>query len=295
MKEPDPQVSRRELLGVATAAGAVSLFPHLQAADAADETVEIIDTNISLFQWPCRRLPYDNTVELVNKLKSLGITEAWAGSFEGLLHRDLVGVNRRLDDECGKHPMLVPVGSVNPNLPDWEHDLETCLRELRMPGIRLHPNYHGYTLDDPRFVELLELTTKLKGFVQLAVAMEDERTQHPLLRVPEVDLSPLPGILSRMGGVRLQLLNYRPRTAMLRQLAPLRGLYFDVARVDGTNGISELAEHVTIERLLTGSHAPFLIPEAALIRLHESRTLSRDQLRKIMDGNAEQFRSRLSP
>jgi predicted TIM-barrel fold metal-dependent hydrolase len=275
-------------MAIAAAAGAATFHAEKAVRSAENEQppLEIIDTNASLFQWPFRRLPLDETNALVKKLRSLGITQAWAGSFEGLLHRDLAGVNQRLAEECKRRMELLPMGSVNPQLLGWERDLKDCIEEHNMPGIRLHPNYHGYTLDDPRFARLLEQATKARLLVQISVAMEDTRTQHPRLAVPDVDLSPLPGVLSKIPWAKVQILNYRPQPAMLDKLAKTPGVYFDVARVESTDGVPKLVAAVPEGRVLFGTHAPFLVPEAALIRTHEASLLYEESLRELLSANA---------
>src|SRR5205823_2090521 len=49
----------------------------------------LIDTNVHLFEWPFRRLKYAQTPALVAKLKKHRVSEAWAGSFQALLHKNL--------------------------------------------------------------------------------------------------------------------------------------------------------------------------------------------------------------
>jgi len=285
-------INRRDLLNIAATTGAASFFALRSAQSQQHDApkLKIVDTNISLFQWPFHRLPLDSTADLVKKLRSLGIVEAWAGSFEGVLHRDVAAVNQRLADECKQYGDLIPIGSVNPELPDWEEDLRRCVEVHDMPGVRLHPNYHGYTLDDPRFVRLLEQATKAERFVQIAATMEDVRTQHPLVQVPNVDLAPLPDVMRRVAQAKVQILNYRPVSSLLEQLAKAAGVYFDTARVDGTDGVPKLVKSVPAGRVMVGTHAPFLIPEAALIRAHETSELDEESLRALLSKNAEVFK-----
>lgn len=280
-------LNRRDVLHLGvSAATAAALSGHARSEEDDSPPFRIIDTNISLFHWPFRRLPLDDAGALGQKLRSLGIAQAWAGSFEGLLHRDIAGVNRRLADACQSRPELIAIGSVNPELPDWEHDLSRCIEEHRMPGIRLHPNYHGYTLDDPRFKRLLERATAAGRFVQLAAAMEDTRTQHPLLRAADVDLAPLAELMRGVAGARVQILNYRPRPPLIDTLAQTPGLFFDTARVEGTDGVPNLIKRLPLGRVMFGTHAPLLIPEAALIRVHESGQLDEASLRAVLSENA---------
>lgn len=285
-----PDMHRRDVLSISVSAAAASVFCTSSVGGAdAQEQFQITDSNVSLFHWPFRRLPLDDVNLLLTKLRSLDITQAWAGSFEGVLHRDIAAVNRRLASVCRKHSDLVPIGSINPMLPGWENDLRACHEEYDMPGVRLHPNYHGYTLDDPRFGSLLQQATSAGCFVQIAVAMEDTRTQHEKLRVADVDLTTLPEVVARVDGARVQMLNHRLRGTLLAELAATPGIYFDTARVDSTDGVPTLMKNVPPGRVLFGTHAPFLIPEAALIRVHESDQLDATDLRDVLAKNAKRL------
>jgi uncharacterized protein len=288
---------RRELLG-GTLAGAVAAGLHTVATaegvpapagqkDTSPQPRRVIDTNISLFQWPFRRLPFSKTTELLGKLHDRDINQAWAGSFEGLLHRDVAGVNSRLAAECREYGgnVLIPFGTVNPTLPDWEEDLRRCHEEHHMPGIRLHPNYHGYSLNVPEFERLLRLAAERQLVVQLAAAMEDQRTQHPLLHVADVDLAPLAEVIRNVPTLKLVILNHKATGAAFTSLMKTPGVKFDVSRINATDGVARVMRTLPADRVVFGTHAPFLIYEAAMIKVYESN-LTEEESSAVLWQNA---------
>jgi predicted TIM-barrel fold metal-dependent hydrolase len=250
----------------------------------------MIDVNVSLSRWPFRRLPDDEPEALVRRLRRLGVTEAWAGSFDALLHRDLASVNERLAAVCRDHGagLLRAFGAINPLLPDWREDIRRCSELHRMTGIRLHPNYHGYALDHPAFAELLDQAAKRGLIVQIALKMEDERTLHPLLKgLPTTDPAPLqtlPGNLRRPPIVLLNALGQLRREALERLLAP-EGIWVDIAMLEGAAGLERVIKEVGADRLLFGSHAPFFYAESAHLKLKES-LLKPEDAQAIRQENA---------
>lgn len=251
-----------------------------------------VDVNVNLSRWPFRRLPCDELPKLVEKLHACDVTQAWAGSFDGLFHKDVAGVNARLVDDCRKSPagLLRPFGTVNPTLPDWREDLRRCHEDYHMAGIRLHPNYHGYQLDDPVFAELLTLAQERGLIVQLAVRIEDLRMQHPLMRVSDVDTKPLAGLIAAHGGLRLVLLNALRtlRGDAITSLLDAGQVYFEISMLEGIAGISNLLKSIPIDRILFGSHFPFFILESAVFKLGESE-LSSAQTSAITHENAQRL------
>jgi len=251
----------------------------------------IVDTNASIGRWPFRRLPLDTPERLLAKYESLGIAQAWVGSFDGVFHRDLDGVNARLAATCAASGgKLVPFGSVNLTMPGWEEDLRRCHERYGMGGVRLHPNYHGYDLADERFPRLLALAADRGLLVQLAVALEDPRTQPSMLQVAEVDITPLADAMRGAASATVMLLGARPRAGALAGLERIPRVLFDIARVESTAGIVGLIREVSADRVVFGTHAPFLIPESSMIKVYESE-LAEPHVAKLLAGNA----SRVGP
>jgi hypothetical protein len=287
-------VNRRNFLKASAATlglGAFSVETHA-AGNSVRSRGDLVDVNVNLSHWPLRHLPAGDTRALVATLRRQRVVQACVGSLDGLLHKDIASVNARLADECRRHGrgLLLPFGSINPKLPDWEEDLRRCAEDHRMPGIRLHPNYHGYTLEDPAFVRLLRLAARRRMIVQLALVMEDERMMHPLLRVEPVNTAPLPDLVRDTPGLRLVLLNAMRtlRAKPLLDLVAVGEVYVEIAMLEGVGGVANLLGQIPAHRVLFGSHAPLFYFESALLKLKES-PLTEEQLNAIRRGNAQRL------
>ena len=265
------------------------------APDAAPG--RIIDTNVYLGNWPGRQMGQGQTPELVAFLRSRGVLQAWAGSFDALLHKDIGGVNARLAAECSKHgrDFLLPFGAVNPVLPDWEEDLRRCHEEYHMLGVRLHPNYQGYSLDHPAVVRLLAMAADRGLVVQIVAWMEDERIQHPLLRVPMVDLGRLAPVVAKVPGAKVVVLNGFISVRMAQKALPglkkFDQVFFDLAMQEQLAGLKVLIDAVGLERVVFGSYSPMFYFEAATLKLRES-ALTAEQSGPILSGNARRLLGR---
>ncbi|MFO0820564.1 MAG: amidohydrolase family protein [Pirellulales bacterium] len=247
-------------------------------------TQTLVDTHVYLDRWPFRRMPGDEPAELAAKLRAKRVEKAWVASFDGVFHRDLGAANERLArvSRTVAPDLLIPFGAVNPTLPDWEEDLRRIVEVHHMPGVRLYPNYHGYTLDSTECSRLLDAAVERGLFVQLVVSLEDERTQHRLVRVPPVAIEALVAQVASRPRLRLQLLNaFRgPSPAVIDKLVQSGQVFVDIANLENVGGLARLAERLPSDRILFGSHFPLFYWEAAWLKLRES-PLTDEQRRLI--------------
>ena len=231
-----------------------------------------VDVNVTIGDWVVRRSWADSTATLIARLRRHGVTSAWAGSVEGVLHTDVAGANARLAAACAG-TLLRPFGTVNPLAPDWEEDVRRCAEVHAMPGIRLFPGYHSYKIEDEIFARLLAAATKSGLLVQIVLSIEDDRAQNPVLAAPFVNVAALPELLARTPGARVMLLNATSRVfsgAPLMARLAQAGLFMEIATLEGVAGIENLISRIPQARLCFGSHSPYFVFESALLKLQES-------------------------
>ncbi len=159
-----------------------------------------------------------------------------------------------------------------------------------MRGIRLYPNYHGYSLKDAVVERLFELSTSLKLIVGIVVQMEDERMMHPLLRVKPVDLEPLTALVEKYTTTKVLVLNAgRALVAdRLRKLTGAGQVYVDISVFDGMGVMEQVVRDIALDRILFGSHSPLFYFESALLKLQES-ALPGASLSAIRHDNARRL------
>jgi hypothetical protein len=110
------------------------------------------------------------------------------------------------------------------------------------------------------------------------------------MRVPPVDLSPLAQTVKGQPSPRLLLLNWWPalRGERIRPLADAGQVYFELATLEGIEGVARLVEQLPPERILFGSNFPLFYFEAALLKVQESG-LPQERKTMLFEGNARRI------
>jgi predicted TIM-barrel fold metal-dependent hydrolase len=276
-----------------TAAGSVTVATRSEAPG-------IIDTNVNLFNWPFRALKYRDTKALVAKLRKHRVIEAWAGSFEALLSKDMSGVNTRLAEECRTQGpgFLIPFGSVNLAWPDWEEDVRRCHEVHKMPGLRIYPGYQPFDLGHPAMESLVKMTAERGLILQVVFGMEDPRVHHPIINVGPVTFGPLLEAVKSTPNAKVELLHFSGSSQGedLSQFMTKTNSVMDISRLEGNGAVGRMIGSITglpsvrvpVDRIVFGSHAPYFPVETAILKLIES-PLDLQQLQAIMQGNARRL------
>jgi hypothetical protein len=247
----------------------------------------IIDTNCHLGHWPFRKLASSDAAGLLRLMDDHGVAQAWVGAFEGVFYRDCGQANRDLLAHIAGHEdRLVPWAVINPNFPGWEDDLAEAT-DAGMQGVRLYPNYHGYTLGDDCVVQLLR---QLAGQAPVAIYHKfvDERLHHWTCLVPPVamDLAPLvrdfPQVPLLLCGCGI------PHAQALANVIRQGQVYLEISRLEGIEGVRWLADTIGLERIVLGSHAPYFYMAAAHLKVVEAG-LTEPEREAVLHGNAQRL------
>ena len=159
---------------------------------------------------------------------------------------------------------------IDPTLPTWPEQAQKhhAANGLKLPLLRLHPNYHGYKLTDTNLIGPLVEWAHFRGVViQVVVNVDDARRQHPLGQVPDVSFADILALCKSFP--HQPFLVSGPVFGALHAISKNRpaNLWADTARIETGDGLAILTSEGWLEHLVFATHAPILIPHSAIARI----------------------------
>ena len=110
--------------------------------------------------------PYgDGTIgDLIRKMDEGGIDKAAVCNI-ATNPKQQTNVNNFALESMAQHPdRLIPLASINPYSDNAEEELNR-MKSAGVPGIKLHPDYMGLTIDAPEYDRIFDLCTDLDLFI----------------------------------------------------------------------------------------------------------------------------------
>lgn len=184
----------------------------------------------------------------------------------------------------GGEQKLISFGGIHPETADYKEELH-IIKELGLPGIKLHPDYQSTRFDDIRYKRIVEEATRL-GLVVLVHAGVDIGLPEPVHCTPKMaremldEVQPEQMILAHYGGYALW--------DEVEEYLVGQKVYFDTAYTEGK--ISEeqflrILKHHGADKILFGTDSPWC-GQKETVETIKALPISQEDKDLILGGNA---------
>jgi hypothetical protein len=226
---------------------------------------DLTDTSVFTGAWPFRALRECTPAALKARLQPLGVSQAWVASAEAILLPDPMKANEPLAESVAGDRFFLPVAIIDPTLATAARDARTSLEQLGFQALKLVPNYHQYALGDPRVAELLALASERDVPVCIQLRMMDERSHHPLMKVPGLPVEEVVMLAGKHPQLRFLVCGAYGN--QLRVLRDARNVWAEISFVESGQALTGALQALGPDRLVFASHSPFFYFEAEAAKL----------------------------
>jgi len=258
----------------------------------------IVDLNALLGRWPFAPLKYESAEDILGLMDRAGIEQAVVTSLNSVFYYDAEIGNREVGEAVKRHPdRLIPFVVINPHLLRWKEHLRECVETYGAKGIKLHPDFHKYSLVADRraggeVTKLMEEAATRGLPVYIQTSLYDMR-HHPgycfVWEAPIAEVAQALELYPRntfvVGGGRW----FGSRVRELVKHAERAGIQNFSIATDGIggpwDGLRGLVKQIGSSRILFSSRTPILYSEASKELIEQSEIGPEDKA-KILGGNA---------
>lgn len=257
----------------------------------------LIDGNSYIGHWPFLQLKYNNLPALTERMNEFGTDTSVISSLNGIFYKNTQFANEELFDEIrakkSYQQRFIPFAVINPIYNGWRNDFETSVTKLGMKGIRLHPIYHGYELDNPACVELVKMARDRDIPIAFSLRMVDSRPSSWLDVEKEWTLTDVMPIIRAVPDAKFMILNLANSVVLNEKDTELVKRSKVIMDTSGRNltDLGGVLKTFGKEKFCFGTHSPVFDYATGLLRIESLRADEADESTKEMlrSGNLKKF------
>lgn len=184
---------------------------------------------------------------------------------------------------------IICFGGIHPDIEDYKEKLQE-IKQLGLPGIKLHPNYQSTYVDDPKMIRLIQYATRL-GLIVVLHAGIDIGLPDPIYCTPkraanmlnQIDDMNAKIVLAHTGGLNLW--------DDVEEEIVGKNVWIDISfsldKISEDQFMHIVREHGA-DRVLFATDSPWSSQKEALERLKEF-DLTEEELERILYRNAAEL------
>lgn len=182
---------------------------------------------------------------------------------------------------------FISFGGIHPDCEDYKGKLKT-IKEMGLPGIKLHPDYQGVMIDDVRYMNIIEYADEL-GLIVLTHAGVDSGLPDPIHCPPDkmrkvIDIiKPKKLVVAHYGGWK--------QWEMVSEYLADADVYFDTAVTFGyieQELFLKIWEKVNREKVLFATDSPWSNAAMAISKVYEL-PISQQEKENLLGNNAKKL------
>ncbi len=257
----------------------------------------LLDINAYIGHWPFKQLKYNTCEKLLERMNKYGVDVSVVSNLNGIFYKNTQSANEELFDEIRTdkrfRSRFIPFAIINPIYAGWKDDLEICITEMGIKGIRLYPLYHDYELTDPACIELVKMAKERNLTVALTLRIVDSRQRSWLDIEKEWELKDIVPIVREVPETKYLILNVANSTRLSdedTELLKRANIVFDTSG-RSMNKLGELLSIYGKDKFAFGTHSPILDYLTGLLRVEALRESEASKATKelLKSGNARRI------
>jgi predicted TIM-barrel fold metal-dependent hydrolase len=257
----------------------------------------LIDINANIGHWPFQQTNCNTCQALLERMDQTGIDVSVVSNMNGIFYKDTQASNEELHKEINAdqsfRDRFIPFAIINPIYAGWKRDLDICISEMGIKGIRLYPKYHDYELTDPSCIELVKVARDRDMAVALTLRMADSRSRSWMDLDQEWNLEDVIPIIREVPDAKYLVLNIANGIHISDEATELfksSNIVFDTSGRNIYN-LSELINIFGKDKFALGTHSPILDYVTGILRVESLRAGEADEATKelLRSGNAKKI------